>query len=342
MDVYLLGAGAIVLIGITLWIVWSARDADSGADATVRGEEVLNKTMTQIDQPQPSMPPQGATFEDQYTSATADLSAGGVATAFESMQGDAATPVTPYPARTMQPPHSGQPAQPPVAASTRADPWPQAPAAGERIGQASQSDRFPDGIPGAEDSGLARPKALGVGAGAALSIGGALGGAWLYARWQRERNKPINRLRRGARSFASHLPDVVDDLPPGAGPLGGLATAVLLSGLMVSRALRRDSGDRTDELRAQASDIVRASLQEALGRGREAMDRGRDALDAGREQSKRLPVDRFASRMEGFEPRKPAVMGLGFGGLAVMAGAMFMVWRLLRGVGRKPPTQKTW
>ena len=28
---------------------------------------------------------------------------------------------------------------------------------------------------------------MGMGAGALLSIGGALGGAWLYARWQRER-----------------------------------------------------------------------------------------------------------------------------------------------------------
>ena len=38
------------------------------------------------------MTPQGDEFEDQYTSATADLSAGGVATAMDAMQEEAEAP----------------------------------------------------------------------------------------------------------------------------------------------------------------------------------------------------------------------------------------------------------
>ena len=60
MDVLLLGAAAIVLIALTVWIVWRPADA-------VRAEEASD------------MLPQGDRFEDQYTSATADLSAAGVA-----------------------------------------------------------------------------------------------------------------------------------------------------------------------------------------------------------------------------------------------------------------------
>ena len=182
---------------------------------------------------------------------------------------------------------------------------------GERIGQASRSDTFPYGSPSPESSSLARPKTIGIGAGAVLALSGAVGGAWLYARWQRERNKPINRLRRGARDVASRLgdrlPDVVDDLPRGAAPMSGVATALLLSGLMLTRAMRHDSDDRVDVARGQAgnfvrdvvgSDLVRDSLREALGFGRDAMDRGRDALESGREYSDSIPVGKLSARLE--------------------------------------------
>ena len=41
---------------------------------------------------------------------------------------------------------------------------------------------------------------IGLGAAALLTLVGALVGAWLYARVQRERNKPLNRLRRLVKS----------------------------------------------------------------------------------------------------------------------------------------------
>ena len=61
MDILLLGAAAIVLLVLTIWIVWrpSTSDAGSGTEEATR------------------MMPQGDQFEDQYTSATADLSAAG-------------------------------------------------------------------------------------------------------------------------------------------------------------------------------------------------------------------------------------------------------------------------
>lgn len=345
MELWLLGAGALVLIAITVWIVWPARTADT-AEASVRDEEVSTKAMTESNRP--AMPPQGDGFEDQFTSATGDLSAGGVAMAVEGMH-DEGTPVTPYPAAPGA--MSGQPS---VTATSRGGPWPAADTSGERIGQASRSDAFPYGSPSPESSSLARPKTIGIGAGAVLALSGAVGGAWLYARWQRERNKPINRLRRGARDVASRLgdrlPDVVDDLPRGAAPMSGVATALLLSGLMLTRAMRHDSDDRVDVARGQAgnfvrdvvgSDLVRDSLREALGFGRDAMDRGRDALESGREYSDSIPVGKLSARLESIEPRKPAMfMGLGFGGLAVVSGGAYLVWRLLRGSNPRP--QQPW
>ena len=61
MELWLLGAGAIVLIAITLWIVWPSSTADTVGTTTVPIEE--DRPMT------------------QYTSPTADMASGGVATA---------------------------------------------------------------------------------------------------------------------------------------------------------------------------------------------------------------------------------------------------------------------
>jgi hypothetical protein len=260
MELWLLGAGAIVLIAITLWIVWPSQTTDA-VDTTVQGEEVSRTQMAE-------------NIKDQYPNATADQSASGVATALDPSEYS-------YP--------------PPTSTETRS---------------------------------VAQPRTMGLGAAALLSIGGAVGGAWLYARWQRERNKPINRLRRGARDVASRvgerLPDV-DDMPHGAAPMSGAATALLLTGLLASRALRRDSADPTEEVRGQASDMVR----EVLGRGREATEHGRKESRrlSSRLPKSRLQMDRLAAQVE---PKKPALMGIGLGGLAILVGGTYLVWRILR------------
>ncbi|HEV7663957.1 MAG TPA: hypothetical protein VGQ62_10520 [Chloroflexota bacterium] len=338
MELWLLGAGAVVLIGITLWIVWPARTSDT-VETPIRGEEVSRTPMTENSRP--AMAPQGDRFEDQYTSATADLSAGGVATAFAS---EPATPSTEA--------HS-VPTQEPVP-QTRGQRWPEASTAGEPIGQPSRADNFPYEMPAGQSRGLVQPKSIGIGAGTLLALGSAAGGAWLYARWQRERNKPINRLRRGARDVASRLtdrlPDVVDDLPMGPAPIGGAASALLLAALLGSRAMRHNSSDdRADELRSRARDMGGDALKEVLGRGRDALSsdsvkdavtRGRHVAERGRNESRRfaarLPYDRFSE----IEPRQRGIFGLGFGGLAIVAGGTYMVWRLLRGGNN--PSQQTW
>src|SRR6267378_2826490 len=208
MELWLLGAGAIVLIAITLWIVWPSSTADTVGTTTVPIEE--ERPMT------------------QYTSPTADMSSGGVATA-EPMPGER---------------------------ETSSHHW----------APAGAGTDYSSALPTQHESRSMMPaRTMGMGAGALLSIGGAFGGAWLYARWQRERNKPINRLRRGARDVASRvserMPDV-EDLPHGAAPMSGAATALLVTGLVARRAMRRGSPDRSQEMRDQSSDMLHESLRE--------------------------------------------------------------------------------
>jgi hypothetical protein len=141
MDILLLGVAALVLVALTLWIVWRP------ASAPVQPQEAA------------PMLPQGDAFEDQYTSATADLSAGGVAVSTSS----------------------SFEAQPPERAATDS-PIPLEP-------------RRPLAALPAPSLPIAR-RTLNVGAATLLTLGGAIGGAFLYARWQQQRNRPLNRLRR--------------------------------------------------------------------------------------------------------------------------------------------------
>jgi len=305
MDLLLLGAGAIVLIGITLWIVWPARTADS-LGTSVHSEEVVEKPMSEA--VPAGVAPQSDRFEDQYTSATADLAAGGVASAVEVE----AVPAEPQAAQLSQREPYGPLVPSPGAATRLSEP--------EAWGT------------------LAPRRRLGVGAGAVLAVSGGVGGAWLYARWQRERNKPINRLRRGAREVAGRLgeriPDV-DELPYGAAPMSGAATALLLTALVVTRALRRDTDDPAREVRGHTVSLLRESAHQA-------MERGQDAMKQGRKQSRqlrsRLPTDRVNSIEE---RRKPAIMRIGLSGIAVVAGGVIAIWRLkLRQRGQ--PDRSTW
>jgi len=60
-----------------------------------------------------------------------------------------------------------------------------------------------------------------------LGVGGGIGG-WLFLRWQRERNRPMNRLRRQALQAASELRDRVPSSPEEAvKPAAGLTTALI-------------------------------------------------------------------------------------------------------------------
>jgi hypothetical protein len=283
MELWVLGAGAMVLIMIAFWLVWPARTADA-FDSPVPGEEVSTKPMS----------------GSEYTNATGDLSAGGVAS-------------------TMQ---------------TKSEPWsaPTMPREGFERTPADSS------VPMGNMPAMHQPHMLGLGAGALLSVGGAVGGAWLYARWQRERNKPINRMRRGARDMAGRLAErMPDELPVGAAPMSGAATAMLLATLLASRALRRDASptQRTDDLQGQARELIREALSEAFGRGREALERGREMSPAIPRQLERARTGASAIRADN---RRPAFMGLGIGGLAAVVGGTYIVWRILR----PPAPDRAW
>jgi hypothetical protein len=86
----------------------------------------------------------------------------------------------------------------------------------------------------------------------------------------------------------------------------GAATALLLTALVVTRAMRREP-DEAKEVRDRAVELLRESVQEIREHPREV--------------------------------RKPAIMGIGVGGLALVAGGTFAVWKLLRS---GQPDRSTW
>ena len=198
MELWLLGGGAVVLIAITLWIVWPAETVEP-----LYQQEDLRMT------------PQGDEFEDQYTSATADLSAGGVATAVDAMQEEAALEGASEPAPNVEPTvyaAAGEPWSSPTMAregatdvAVTAAPAAAAsePGAGSQTGPAASASGSWS-VPESARS-LAQPRTIGLGAAVVLAIASAIVGAWLYARWQRRRNEPINRARRTMRHAQKEL-----------------------------------------------------------------------------------------------------------------------------------------
>ncbi len=179
MDVLLLGAAAIVLLVLTIWIVWRPGSSDTASNT----------------QEATGMLPQGDQFEDQYTSATADLSAGGVAVSIASAS-ESEAPVA----------ESSPPVDMPVAQTATTPPWPADTIRTEGSATGFERSGFgPTGVEpihrtAADDVSrgvltITRTR-LGLGAATLLTVAGAIAGAWLYARIQRERNKPLNRLRR--------------------------------------------------------------------------------------------------------------------------------------------------
>jgi hypothetical protein len=158
----LLVLGALVLIAITVVIVWPARP-------TLQLVEAPTSAMSDA-----SLPPQGDRFEDQYTSATADLSAGGVAAALRN-----------------EPPAAQE--WVPAPATPRSESWPAADTRSEPIELPARAESFR--YPVAKPSTTMRPSpvVIGIATGVVLSIASAIVGAWVFSRWQR-RKKLIERL----------------------------------------------------------------------------------------------------------------------------------------------------
>jgi hypothetical protein len=145
------------------------------------------------------------------------------------------------------------------------------------------------------------------------------------------------------------MPDA-EHLPGPTGPVSGAAAALLVSSLVLSRMLRRgtDSAEaRMDRSRDVVWDALGMGRQEAARRLRDADVQGmietgrkaargrwRDADAKGKLQKGRKQAERRMRKGDIGDTRRPAMLGgLGLGGTAVIAGAGYVIWRLLRGGG---------
>jgi len=96
---------------------------------------------------------------------------------------------------------------------------------------------------------------FGVGAGTLAMVGAAVGGALFYRRWQQERNKPINRLRRRALQTATQLRHRMPSPEEATRPALSLTTAAV-SVLVFLWQQAQGQPKRTDKLARQAGDVV--------------------------------------------------------------------------------------
>jgi hypothetical protein len=112
-------------------------------------------------------------------------------------------------------------------------------------------------------------------------------GAWLWLRWQRERNKPMNRLRRQARQAADEFRERVPSPEDAARPAMGLTTAILSILLIVwqqsqARAKHADKvvSRGAGKARRRASDAVSdADWQKRLTKLKDRWTPGRLELE---------------------------------------------------------------
>jgi hypothetical protein len=88
---------------------------------------------------------------------------------------------------------------------------------------------------------------LPIGIGSAVAAGAAAVGIWLFVRWQRERNKPMNRLRRQARHAAAELRERVPDSDDLVRPAMGLAAAVASALLVLLKNVQSQHPERAIE-----------------------------------------------------------------------------------------------
>jgi hypothetical protein len=103
-------------------------------------------------------------------------------------------------------------------------------------------------------------------------------GVWLWLRWQRERNKPINRLRRQARQAAALARERMADMPElpedATRPAIGLGTALLPIAVLLWQKAQSRSNSRVDEARSRSRDVkgrVKQASKQASKKGREAV-----------------------------------------------------------------------
>jgi hypothetical protein len=288
-------------------------------------------------QQRPDLPPAGDELgEDLYTSATADLSAGGVAMAREAAEEEEQMP-----GGTL-----GQASPASSATTPISDPTPAQIYAREDLVSRTERPTFVTDYAGAdaaeaEQSALRRiDPTLALAGGGVVALAGGVGGAWLYSRWQEERNRPINRLRRRARGVSSLMADVFGDvgerLPDvdevrDTAPMSGGAAAALVFGLVLARLLHVGGWGQQSQTEAQTE----AALAQASSWRRQLREVD---LQAARKKLPNVDVKAARNKVPKVDARTArGPMGLGLGGTIGVAAAVFLVWRLLRGGGQQNP-----
>lgn len=264
--------------------------------------------------PEP-VPADGTEFDNRFTSAAADLSAGGVATAGQTTQPPAVEAATPTPAAVEALEELDEPIRPaPQVEPERTS---------ERTSGRTSATDF------SEDRGpMPVSRGVGVGAGAAVALAGSASGAWLLLRWRRHRNKPINRLRRHVRALSREIDSQVRSGEL-AVPAGGAASLAVVTSALLARAFMAGRGSTGDSpVAAPTLEQVRSRWQRLPGAAtsRSLANGGAALLGAAR--------DRVGSA-----PKPATPVSIGFGSLVVLAGAGYFVWRLLT---RDQDATQTW
>jgi hypothetical protein len=95
-------------------------------------------------------------------------------------------------------------------------------------------------------------------------------GVWLWLRWQRERNKPINRLRRQARQAAEEIRERVPSPEEAARPAMGLTTAIL-SILLVWWQQSQSRARQADKVVSRHADKATRRADKAMSRASQAV-----------------------------------------------------------------------
>jgi hypothetical protein len=89
-------------------------------------------------------------------------------------------------------------------------------------------------------------------------------GVWLFMRWRRERNKPINRLRRQAQHAAYELRDRMPDPDEAVRPAMGVTTAMLSLLLLMWRQSQERSRRATKKARRASASVSDVDWQKRL------------------------------------------------------------------------------
>jgi hypothetical protein len=170
-------------------------------------------------------------------------------------------------------------------------------------------------------------------AGALTAAGGIAAAAIVFMRWQRERNRPVNRFRRQARGLLEDFGSQMRDRP-GVAPAGGAASIVALSSVLVARALIGRRAAPLEEALALAPGPM-GRMQAAAALLEPVVAAG---LNTARANLLKAP-EASRHQLEAARRGPPMPMRAGLGAVAVLGAAGYLAWRVIK---REPAQPQSW